>query len=273
MAAKKPIHFDEIRKIEFEILSKTAKICDENKLRYYLGYGTLLGAVRHQGFIPWDDDIDILMPRPDYLRLIEIIDQGSFANMQMFSLQNEKDYLYPFAKLVDNRTLLYQEYNETLEVELGVNIDIFPLDGLPDNYYMSFLLLKALIFLKFVWTMCNQKFPPFATTWYKKLGKISLALLFKPINYKQVLRIIDRLSAKYDFDSSNYIGCLVFGVGPNERIRRKSIEGAEKLAFEGEQFFVPSDYDTYLSNVYGDYMQLPPENQRISTHRWQAYWK
>lgn len=270
---KQQIFLDELRRLEFNLLTMVVSICDANQLRYYLGYGTLLGAVRHKGFIPWDDDIDILMPRPDYLRLIEIIDQGNFANMKMLSLQNEKDYFYPFAKLIDTRTILYLDCNQTEEVELGVNIDIFPLDGLPENIHKSNILLITMYVLRIIWAVSNKKFPHQGKTWYIRLVKMVLAVFFKPFGYKRVLRVMDYFATRYAYDSSNYIGCVVWGEGPQERINRKYFTNADKLEFEGKQFVVPYDYDRYLSNIYGDYMQLPPENERISQHKWQAYWK
>lgn len=273
MVADKRIGLAELKALEFELLSFLADLCEEHELRYYLAYGTLLGAVRHGGFIPWDDDIDVVMPRADYLQLISIIEQGDFKNIRILSLQNEVDYCYPFAKLIDTRTVLIENYNQIEKVPLGVNIDIFPLEGLPDHRFQSNLLYLKLIMLRKMRDLSNQKLPPNGRNGLIRLLKIIPALLLKMAGCKRIIWKMDQLAGKLDFDSSQYVGSTVWANGTKEWMPRAYFCRAKQLAFEGRLFPAPTDYDGYLREIYGDYMQLPPEEERVSIHRMEAFWK
>ena len=123
------IQFEEMKKIELNILIYFTEVCEENNLRYYLGGGTLLGAVRHKGFIPWDDDIDVMMPRPDFQKLLSLSINNENYNIIK---PGTAGYYYNFAKLVDTRTILEEKGIKRID-GLGVYIDIFPLDGMPET--------------------------------------------------------------------------------------------------------------------------------------------
>ncbi|MFR5682857.1 MAG: phosphorylcholine transferase LicD [Clostridia bacterium] len=121
---------EEIKSIQLDILSQVANYCDRNGLRYFLAYGTLLGAVRHKGYIPWDDDIDIMMPRPDYMQFINSFNNEKCA-LRVGSHYLDKNYPYVIAKVYDTSTLCKE--NIDVEYSIGINIDVFPIDGLPET--------------------------------------------------------------------------------------------------------------------------------------------
>lgn len=260
----KKIDLNEVKQIELNLLIEFKKLCEKNHLYYTLCGGTLLGAIRHKGFIPWDDDIDVLMPRPDYERLINNVGIDRQGLPEYVEICHWKDggLSYPFIKLVDNRTKVDVEF---FDGEVNVNkvwIDIFPIDGNPKEteklnlIYNKSLKLRKLLCLKLA---------------KKGEGKTPLKRVFKPvlikllswINVKTLCDKIDNLAKTYDFEKSNYIGGIVWGYGPQERIDKKGFMTPAKVVFEGHYFNAPSNYDEYLTGLYKDYMQLPPEDKRI----------
>jgi lipopolysaccharide cholinephosphotransferase len=267
----KRISLAEIKKIELDLLKNVVKVCKENNLRYFLAGGTLLGAIRHQGFIPWDDDIDVLMPRKDYMQLINIFKRENKKNMKMFSANTNNDYYYTFLKVVDTRTKMF--INERLPLkDFGVCIDIFPMDGLPENQLETILLLKIIRhYNKIRATASMLRFPNYG--WYKIVPKRFYYLFSKHVGYKKPIQKIEELATKYDFETCDYIGCLVWGYGIKEKISKKSFESTVEVQFEDGYYDAPIGYDEYLTNLYGDYLQLPSEEKRVSHHNYEAYWK
>jgi len=258
----------ELRKIQIEILKELVQFCDDNQIRYFLCGGTLLGAVRHKGYIPWDDDIDIMILRKDYLRLIELYKNND--NFTLFSCNKTPKYPFPFAKLSKNNSILKEETN--VKFSMGINIDIFPIDSLPANNKLLKRHFRIITLYRFLWFgKANLIFRN--TTNPRKIPmKMILKLLSFFVSYSYINKRIDKLAQSYDFENSDFAGITVWGYGTKERCCKAIYENTIKLEFEGLQFDAPANYKEYLSNVYGDYMQLPSEDKRNTHHFFKAYW-
>ena len=260
----KPVSSNELRAIQLNILKVVADFCDNNDITYFLAFGTLIGAIRHHGYIPWDDDIDIAMPRPDYDRFLSMFDE-EHPNFKIISIENNYDYGFSFAKVHDNRTII----NETQykQDEFGVYIDIFPIDGI--KYH------KQVHILRIINKLLHTKKANFTQRTISKkiinaLGKIILL----PFSTHFILTIIDHIARQCPFGSTSKAGCICDSVVGERAIVDTDLFSSSIIQeFEGESFKIPVGYDKWLKSIYGDYMQLPPLEKRISHHVFEAYWK
>ncbi|MBR4239431.1 MAG: LicD family protein [Prevotella sp.] len=256
---------NEIREIQLDILTSIHNLCEKFGIRYSLGGGTLLGAVRHHGYIPWDDDIDIMMPRPDYEHFLKTY--SAIGEYEVQDIYNDDTYFYPFAKIYDKRTLLQE-----LVMRSGVYVDVFPIDGLPSKE-MSEMYHERL-------TKIVYKELYYSAKTYK-IREGNKALLFlkyllkrcKSPSRKKAVRHLERLVHSYDFNTAEYAGAICGRYGVKEHMPSGVFLHYTELPFEGRSYSVIKDYDGYLRAHYGDYMVLPPVEQRISNHINKVYWK
>ncbi len=268
------ILLDEMKKIEFSILKEFKSICEQQNLNYSLLAGTLLGAVRHKGFIPWDDDIDVMMPRPDY----ELFKQYCLSHETDFVLlchETNPYYGYMFAKLYHPGTVIYEEHTNRYNIEMGVYIDIFIYDGLGDSvrdarraFNKSALERELLIAANWKHYFRLQTYPFF----YEPLIFV-LYLLSRPFGFSKLINSIEAKYRQFDFYNSKYVGNLCSGIRAKCIIERSCFDDYIELEFEGERFKALKGYETYLKKTYGSYMELPPENKRVTHHAYKAYWK
>lgn len=260
---KNRISTEEIKKIEVCILDYIASICEENGIQYYLAYGTLLGAVRHQGFIPWDDDIDIYMLRNDYMRFISVVSQKQHERYKLLSRYNDPDYYYEFAKVVDSKTLVSINNVKTNTKE-GVWVDIFPLDYISNHVKIQKTLINVSVAFRIL--SVYTKFP---SDKHNKVF-IPLWLISRFIGPTFFLKVTEKLSTmgknKNEVGYMASIGMLHFHF-PAVLCQDKCL-----LPFEGNKYIAFKEYDKYLTLQYGDYMQLPPIEKRLS-HPVEAYWR
>lgn len=245
------------------ILDYIDDYCTKNGLVYYLAFGSLLGAVRHNGFIPWDDDLDIMMPRKDYEKFIY---NFSSENYKVISLRNDRNYIYPFAKVYDRRTQIIE--NITARQNFGIYVDIFPIDGLPKEE----LCVKHFKKLERYQNMLKSKYAPLSRkrVFYKQLLMPLYKLVLKAFSFEYLIRKINHQARKYDCSSNKYVGITVWGYY-RQKYRKEWLDIPVKHKFEGREYNVPRRNEKILKVIYGDYMKLPPENERVYTHGYKAF--
>lgn len=244
------------QKVILNILKEIKKICDRHNLKYYLAYGTLLGAVRHNGFIPWDDDVDIVMFRDDYEKFLEIAERELPTYLKL-KYPGKNNYPFYFAKVDDIRTTKIEESMTKCKYKSGCWVDIFPIDGRPKNklarkIYDFKLILK--------WFICSIKTRNLSSETNTTKIKRYLYKRCKTRNINRLMLKFVRYEKKYSVNNSNFVSL-------NEAkyiktIDKKYYEEQAEYVFEGEKFTSLKNYDGYLKLIYGDYMKLPDEEDR-----------
>lgn len=259
---------EEIKQTQLSVLRTVDEFCCSNNIKYTLAAGTLIGAVRHKGYIPWDDDIDIYMLREDYERFLV---EFSVENHKVYSYKNSKDYNFPFAKVADEKTIL-NEYKSEVKNDIGINIDIFPVDYMPNDEKEANSVMRKISVLskiegykRSVLSKDRGVFRNCALAIYK--------LLLLPFSYNFFNNLIEQQALKYRDAKTNFVGNMVYGYGIKERCPNIGYDKYVDMLFEGFSFKVISSYETYLTNVYGDYMTPPPVDKQVAHHYFEAFEK
>lgn len=254
------ITLEKRKEIQLSILKRVHDLCERNNLYYFLGGGTLIGAVRHKGYIPWDDDIDLMMPREDYNRLLQIIN-ASKGRLYAFFAGSCPDYPYAYAKISDKRTRRVTRGCCKIS-RLGIDVEIFPYDGICKWEKITKLQYKL------VGTM--QKIRDSLTMAEKEGQELSGA---KRIAVKACVWAITKTACIFKVKNCEKVGCIVaVRFGEKEIVKKELFAKRVLVDFEQYQFYIPQGYDTYLKNLYGDYMSLPPRKDRRPEHPLKAYW-
>lgn len=262
----KKIELEERKKLQLDILDEIHRFCLENKINYSLGYGTLLGAVRHKGYIPWDDDIDIVMLRKDYDRFISTFSTSIYKVASATTIDN---WFLPFAKVYDNRTLIMDRKANTTSI--GLNVDVFPVDEISEIDY-KYVIQKT--YIKFL-SYCNA-IKLFKLNRETKLHKnivmfvLKILLILFPKFF--FLQQIIKKSQLYNGTGSKKVFCWA-SIDDKYFLHKDVYEDLCEMEFENKLYMAIKKYHIYLSSMYGDYMALPPEEKRISFHTSDAYWK
>lgn len=256
---RKLISRDECKNIQVYLLEFLDIVCREYGLKYYLAYGTLLGAVRHKGFIPWDDDIDVFLMREDYEKLISLFQTKLLDDKRVFLLDGRvRGYYYPFAKLVDKSTVAKMEDNLTSH---GIWIDIFPMDVVPEEekkcerFLKTCTLLRATI-LSMTTDFHSQKLGK------KYIPKKVLSVIASLIGKEKIYNAYINYIRKYEGKEEKYVACLSSPYIKKEKVEKRLLEEQQSFEFEGRTFTGPKNWDLYLKRLYGNYMELPPEKKR-----------
>ena len=264
----KELTLQELKEIEFEILKMFDAFCKENNIKYYLSHGTLLGAIRYKKFIPWDDDVDLLIPREDYNRMLSLFKDSD--RYRLFAFEKNPEYRYPIAKLCDMTTRKDESgYNNG--VELGVDIDLFPLDAWDDD------LEKAKKEVKYIqknmfYLGLSKLNEPDSINPFKRFLKGIMMTFCKMFGSKHFIKKILKKSYKEDQQGNKYLGCKAWCVyGERGIIPAEVFTETIDIEFEGEKFPAPKDYDTYLTYLYGDYLPEPPKEKQKTHHGFKAY--
>ena len=266
----KKIELEELKQIELDMMRTIDAVCKKNDIHYYMVGGTLLGAVRHKGFIPWDDDIDIAMPREDFKRFCAAM-KATKSNYEVQFYHNVENYGYASPKVVDKRTILIDYKLGMGKEESSVFVDVFLYDGMGETLkeaYKRYYFLK--IFKKMVFlSKRNFKMENIAKT----VVFFFPCLICKCIGVKRLNVFYNKLCAKQDFYTSKYVACVAGRYGKREVFERKVFEKTVPLEFEHLKFQAPQGYQAYLSSIYGDYMKLPPKEKQVSNHTSEEWWR
>ena len=253
------------------ILSHFISICQEQHLTYYLAYGSALGALRHGGIIPWDDDIDVVMPRPDYNRLIDYCLSHPHEQYRLLRPEDDVNYFVPFIKLIDSHTQLRE--HDRSRITIGIFLDIFPIDGGPDNKE-EYQQLKTSLVLRHYYMFHDASYNLGLAHACKMLmrGKVKFFLraLAIAVNRRwcrdHAYRKIHAMSERFPYETSRYIcNWNLFAVIP-EHIPRDVYGEGRTVQFEGIEVVVPSRCEEYLECIYGDWRQPPPPSERGTNH-------
>lgn len=252
------LNLKELQQNILEIMVYFDKICRENNLKYFLYGGTLLGAVRHNGFIPWDDDADVMMPLEDYKKLLKVMENDS-SQYQLFAPFKQKDYFFPFYKIVNTKTTIVDDSAHKIE-NYGVYLDIFPFSSVPNDEK------KRKKFLKKLKTLQHLHQIKFVQT-KNKLKQLAKNFVGGLYTTKSLLKKFDKYMNMCDAQSSLFGGDMVWG---EKTFEKSCFDELILHEFEGKQFFIPKEYDKMLTALYGDYMTIPKEEDR-KNHHTQAY--
>lgn len=243
-----PLTDEEVLESQMNILRCVKRVCEREGLRYYLAYGTLIGAARHKGFIPWDDDIDVYIPIADLRKFVEAVNREEGFGIASSAVG--MDY-YDVISLMYDCSNICDSNHFPMQISAGVTIDIFPLYGLPEG---------------------EEKLREYV----QELKDAELDMLNKmyekDVCAKAAVALFD-LMQKHDVDKVKHVGNVLSPYQSREIFPKEWFGDGTELEFEGEMFRVPAEYDLYLRAVYDDYMQLPPEDQRQGHHFFHVYRK
>ena len=248
---------DSIRKKQLEIVAYLVDTCNRHNLNIYMTGGTLLGAVRHSGFIPWDDDVDLTIPMPDYKELIDIIIEEN--QYDVFTIYNEPDLCSNFYMCVSDRDSIVKRWNYPFLTTTGIDVDVFPLIGLPKQLDEQKVFFNRIRHLNTIFTNSFLDY---------------LDDDVEEIAYRKTIREeICEMMEQYNFYESKMAGYILSKYWEKDIMPQNIYEDTILMQFENLELPAPSGYDVYLQNIFGDYMKLPPEKERYATHNARAYHK
>ena len=251
----KEIVLKKIQEQELLLLKECIKLCEDNNIEYFALGGTLLGAVRHQGFIPWDDDIDLGIPRKYYDKLIDLLSDNEDVVLE---------------KNIINLNVLQYKKKENIQIgseSYSVYIDLFPLDGVPNGkvarkvFLTKFLLYRVLYKFSIVdkLNIVDRGFIGNLVVDFMKKSKIN-----KILSSERIVKKSHEIAATYSFDNSDFCGNILGRYREKEIVSKKIFGNSKLLKFEDIEIRSPEDYDGYLKHIYGDYMKLPKEEDRVA---------
>lgn len=263
----KEVTREQSRQIMLSMLKDITEFCDKYNITYFLSAGTLIGAIRHKGFIPWDDDIDIEIPRPDYNRFIDLY--SKLGKYEICTPQ-ENNSIYVYAKVYDATTIKFEggvDYSRF--TPLGIDIDIFPIDGQPEDIckFKKEVSIRRRIFSYFHSCICPTE--------NKKITSLAKILVCRIFGKNFFSSLFVKSASRYNYETSKKAGFVApyTGYDLKHRHRKEVYEDKVKVPFEDGEYWVPKGYDEYLRDVYGDYMKLPPTEQQQTHHTNNIFWK
>ena len=258
----------ELREVEIGLLNRIHNICKENDIEYFLAGGTLLGAVRHKGYIPWDDDIDIYMKREEFSKFDDYFRKNKFDDIEFHSYALNNDCPHAYSRLCDTRTILvFENLSGICE---GVYVDIFPIDNIPSNPIRVKIFAHTIKILGLMrWKSLSVQHIR-ARNKYRDPFKYLLYKLSHMLGTKRIVKMINKRVQKYNKMKTEYCSSnTIFPI----KLSKAVFESIIEVPFEGRMYNAPVGMHEYLTAHYGDYMELPSEKERVTQHVFKAYWK
>lgn len=263
----------QVKQVEYALLCKIDDVCSKEGISYSLVGGTLLGAVRHKGFIPWDDDIDIAMPRADYEHFFEYCKTHD-CDFEGFCAESNPAYGGLSGKVFDPRTRIEDPFEPRGDYKMGVFVDVFPIDGLGNSLEDARRLFEKETLTKAIQVASNWGRYTRSLThgiWYE-LPRFLLFAATRPLNPNSISVSLNKHYSGLSLNCCAYGGILQGSYGSREIMPSSVFLRYVPMIFEDRLFPVFEKYDKYLTNIYGDYMTLPPVERRVSRHEFKAYW-
>ena len=249
-----------LHSIQLDMLERFDRFCSENNLCYFLDSGTALGAVRHSGFIPWDDDVDVAMPREDYDRLLALGSAALPENLFLQTYETDPYYMYPFGKIRLGNTFFPDKYCDRLKYQ-GIYIDIFPYDKVPAYRTRAVWRIKISRLLWFACVFSLRDYPG-KNVFLKVLSWMTHRLSDE--GKKRLFAFYDRYCARFNAEDTGFWTCYCWNMSQHNVyiFNQEELYPTRTVRFEGKELRVVHDTQSYLTKMYGDYTVLPPEEKR-----------
>lgn len=251
-----------LQKVQIMILKDFIKICEENNINYFVYGGTLLGTIRHEGFIPWDDDIDVIMFRKDFEKFNKIMENKPNQKYNFFNVLNEETYHYTFARLFLKNTLYEEDWNNQVDYVQNIYIDIFILDNVPNNSIKRFIHKWSSFTLNQLTMYSIIKFDN--TSKLKKIVQNAIYYLLKilPVSPNSIKLKCVKTFSKYVNEECDQV-CDFPAICQMPIYNKKDWLPLKKAKFENMEVNIPNNPDSILTRIYGNYMELPPKEKRF----------
>jgi lipopolysaccharide cholinephosphotransferase len=267
------IDLREMQQIELNLLLELDRVCKKHSLRYYMDGGTLLGAMCYEGFIPWDDDIDIKMPRPDYEKLLTL--QQEFPEHIRLDAPSREHCEYTMLKLIDDRTVLREKLGNRVKTT-GVYLDVLPMDGHPADPEVWQAHLRKLQRLNSLFHLSLENFREMKQS-PKLISRIKGGLYSRMYSPWKLYCRLTETAKQYDYESAEYAGLLTEGNAEKERFSKEWLQPGFELEFEGHMFPAPSGYRRHMEIFYGEHVTKPECYHNLpmipSNHQHEVFWK
>lgn len=267
------IGLNEYKKVVYDTLHYVKTVCEDNDVDYYIAYGTLLGAVRHKGFIPWDDDVDIIMDRDNFIKLLDVMKNDSQERYQLLSIENSKEYDLPLPKVVDTNTVLVQSGRKH-NTEIGAWVDIIVIDDVPTDERERKRFLSKMNFLENCWEW--TQYSRLSVRNARNIVELAKFMIYKVLalpGSRCWSFILNKQAQKYNHKGCKHFAAVAFAGGKRKAYLKSCLGAGTRLMFETDSYNAPEKWDEYLTVAYGNYMKLPPVEKRISNHDFNVYWR